>query len=228
MIAPKTLKLSVKSLKDFAKKKLTDEKLIELDERDECPLEIVRHMCSPDKLGIQLLFIPEEYGGFGGGAFDVYVICEEMARIDLGIATSVLATFLGSDPITVGATLEQKKLWLGRIADEGILFAYGATEPEAGSDLGALRTTAERVMKDDKVVGYKINGAKQWISNGGIADAYTVLANAPGGPTWFIVEKGAKGFSNDKPENKHGIRLSNTAALALSDVYVDTARLIGG
>ncbi len=115
--------------------------------RDECPLEIVRHMCSPDKLGIQLLFIPEEFGGFGGGAFDVYCVCEEMARIDLGVATAVLATFLGSDPITVGATPEQKKLWLTRIAEEGLLFAYGATEPDAGSDLGALQTTAERVMR---------------------------------------------------------------------------------
>ena len=228
MITPKTLKLSVKSLRDFAKKRLPDEMLIELDERDECPLEIVRHMCHPDKLGIQLLFVPEEYGGMGGNTFDVYCICEEMARIDLGVATAVLATFLGSDPITVGATPEQKKIWLSRIADEGLLFAYGATEPEAGSDLGALRTTADRVMQDGRVVGYKINGNKQWISNGGVADAYTVLANTPSGPSWFIVEQGAKGFSHDEPEDKHGIRLSNTAALAFNDVYVDTDRLIGG
>jgi alkylation response protein AidB-like acyl-CoA dehydrogenase len=228
MIANKTLKLSLKSLRDFAKKRLTDEKIRELDERDECPLEIVRHMCSPDQLGIQLLFIPEDCGGFGGGAFDVYVVCEEMARIDLGVATAVLATFLGSDPITVGATPEQKKHWLSRIAEEGLLFAYGATEPEAGSDLGALRTTADRVMQDERIVGYKINGAKQWISNGGIADAYTVLANTPGGPSWFILEKGATGFSHDEPEDKHGIRLSNTAALAFSDVYVEADRLIGG
>src|SRR5690348_4120153 len=228
MIAPKTLKLSLKALREFGKKRLPDETLIELDERDECPLDIVRHMCNPDQLGIQLLFIPEEYGGLGGGAFDVYCICEEMARIDLGIATAVLATFLGSDPITVGATPEQKKLWLSRIADEGILFAYGATEPEAGSDLGALKTTADPVLQDGHVVGYKINGNKQWISNGGIADAYTVLANTPAGPSWFVVEKGAKGFTHDEPEDKHGIRLSNTAALAFNDVYVNADRLIGG
>jgi alkylation response protein AidB-like acyl-CoA dehydrogenase len=228
MLAYKTLKLSVKSLKEFAKKRLPDDVLIDLDARDECPIEIVRDMCSPDKLGIQLLFIPEEFGGMGGGTFDVYCICEEMARIDLGIATSVLATFLGSDPITVGATPAQKKLWLSRIADEGLLFAYGATEPEAGSDLGALRTTADPVMQDGHVVGYKINGNKQWISNGGVAGAYTVLANTPNGPSWFIVEKGTKGFSHDEPEDKHGIRLSNTAALAFNDVYVDTDRLIGG
>ena len=228
MITSKTLKLSLKSLKDFAKKRLPDEVLRELDERDECPLEIVRHMCSPDKLGIQLLFVPEEFGGMGGGAFDVYCVCEEMAHIDLGVATAVLATFLGSDPITVGATPAQKKIWLTRIAEEGILFAYAATEPEAGSDLGALRTTADPVSQDGRVVGYKINGNKQWISNGGIADAYSVLANTPSGPSWFIVEKGAKGFTHDEPEDKHGIRLSNTAALAFNDVYVDADRLVGG
>jgi alkylation response protein AidB-like acyl-CoA dehydrogenase len=228
MISAKTLKLSLKSLRDFAKKRLPDETLRELDGRDECPLEIVHHMCSPDKLGIQLLFIPEDCGGFGGGAFDVYLVCEEMAHIDLGVATAVLATFLGSDPITVGATPEQTKFWLSRIAEEGILFAYGATEPEAGSDLGALKTTADPVVKDGKTVGYRINGNKQWISNGGIADAYTVLANTPGGPSWFIVDKGTKGFTHDEPEDKHGIRLSNTAALAFSDVYVDADRLVGG
>src|SRR6201997_1967180 len=228
MITNKTLKLSVKSLRDFAKKHLQDEVLRELDDRDECPIEIVHYMCNPDQLAIQLLFVPEEYGGMGGGAFDVYCICEEMARIDLGIATAVLATFLGSDPITVGATPEQKKYWLSRIANEGILFAYGATEPEAGSDLGALKTTADPVLQDGRVVGYKINGNKQWISNGGIADAYTVLANTPAGPSWFVVEKGAKGFTHDEPEDKHGIRLSNTAALAFNDVYVDVDRLVGG
>ena len=228
MISKKTLKLSLKSLRDFGRKRLPDEVLIELDERDECPEEIVHTMCDPDQLGIQLLFIPEEYGGLGGSTFDVYLICEEMARIDLGLATSLFATFLGSDPITVGATPEQKKLWLSRIANEGVLFAYGATEPEAGSDLGSLKTTADRVMQDGNVVGYKINGSKQWISNGGIADLYTVLANTPSGPSWFVVEKGAKGFTHDKPENKHGIRLSNTAALSFVDTYVDAGRLIGG
>ena len=83
-------------------------------------------------------------------------------------------------------------------------------------------------MDGDKIIGYKISGLKQWISNGGIADAYSILANAPGGPTWFVVEAGAPGFTHDKPENKHGIRTSNTAALALESVYVTPDRLIGG
>jgi acyl-CoA dehydrogenase len=228
MITAKTLKLSLKSFREFAKKRLPDEKLIELDEKDECPLDVVHDLCSPEKVGITLLFVPEEYGGMGGNTFDVYCVCEEMARVDLGVATSVLATFLGSDPITVGATAEQKKIWLSRIAEEGILFAYGATEPEAGSDLGALRTTAERVIEDGKIVGYKISGNKQWISNGGIAEAYTVLANTPAGPSWFILDKGLKGFTHDEPEDKHGIRLSNTAALALDNVFVPADRLVGG
>jgi alkylation response protein AidB-like acyl-CoA dehydrogenase len=228
MITNKTLKSSLKALKDFAKKRLTDEEIIALDARDECPLEVVRDMCSPDKLGIHLLFLSEEHGGLGGGTFDFYRVCEELARIDLGVATAVFATFLGSDPILFGATPEQKKLWLTRIAEEGLLFAYGATEPDAGSDLGALKSTAERVMEGDQIVGYKISGLKQWISNGGIAGAYTILASTPAGPSWFIVEKGAKGFSYDKPEDKHGIRLSNTAALALDNVYVDADRLVGG
>ena len=228
MLTKKTLQLSLKSLRDFAKKSLPDEELIALDERDECPVEIVRYMSNPDKLGTQLLFIPEEYGGMGGSTLDVYLICEQMARIDLGVATSLFATFLGSDPITFGATPEQKKKWLGKIAEEGVLFAYGATEPEAGSDLGALKTTADRVIENGKIVGYKINGSKQWISNGGIAEHYTILANTPAGPTWFIVDAGTKGFAHDKPEDKHGIRLSNTAALALNDVYVDADRLVGG
>ena len=195
MLASKTLKLSREvSRKSLPRSACPTKSLIDLDERDECPIEIVRDMCSPDKLGIQLLFIPEEFGGMGGGTFDVYCICEEMARIDLGIATSVLATFLGSDPITVGATPEQKKIWLSRIADEGLLFAYGATEPEAGSDLGALRTTADRVLQDGRIVGYKINGNKQWISNGGIAGAYTVLANTPSGPTLVRRRERREGF----------------------------------
>ncbi len=221
-----TLELTLKSLRDFAAQNLPDKKLLELDEKDECPLEIVRAMCA--ELGIQLLFIPEEFGGMGGGAFDVYRVCEEMARIDLGIATAVLATFLGSEPISVGATPEQKKHWMTRIAELGLLFAYAATEPEAGSDLAALRTVAEPVTENGRVAAYRISGNKQWISNGGIADAYSVLASAPGGPSWFVVEKGAAGLTHDKPENKHGIRTSNTAALAFDGVRVEAERLLGG
>src|ERR1039458_8857017 len=222
------LKVALKSIDEFASRELPDSLLIELDERDEFPAELVRRMSSGEELGIQLLFVPYEYGGMGGGAFDVYRVCERMAAIDLGLATSELATFLGSDPIRVGGTEEQKRQYMTRIASEGVMFAYGATEPEAGSDLGALKTTAERVADNGTVTGYRISGAKQWISNGGVADLYTILALAPDGPSWFVVEAGAEGFTHGEPEDKHGIRLSNTAALFLDNVHVDADRLIGG
>ncbi len=221
-----TLDLTVASLKEFTEARLSDKRLLELDATEEFPVELVREMCAG--LGIQLLFIPEEFGGMGGGAFDVYRVCEEMARVDLGISTGVLATFLGSDPIIFGGTHEQKEKWMTRIGSEGLLMAYGATEPEAGSDLGALRTTATPVEKDGKVVGYRLNGSKQWISNGGYADLYSVLALAPGGPSWFVVEKDTPGLGHGKPEDKHGIRASNTATVSLEDVYVDADRLLGG
>ena len=222
-----SLALALESIRDFARDHLPDEVLRGFDERDEFPLEIVHAMCG-DGLGIQLLFIEDAYGGMGGGAFDVYRVCEQMANVDLGVATGVLATFLGSDPVVFGGTPEQKRRWLGRIAEKGALMAYGATEPEAGSDLGALRTTATRVEQDGRVTGYRINGRKQWISNGGVADLYSILANAPGGPSWFVVEAGVPGFEHGKPEDKHGIRASNTAALMLDDVLVGADALVGG
>ncbi|HEY1277843.1 MAG TPA: acyl-CoA dehydrogenase family protein [Thermoleophilaceae bacterium] len=222
-----TLDFTLESISEFARRELPESLLIELDERDEFPEELVRKMCG-EELGVQLLFIPEEFGGMGGGAVDVYRVCERMATIDLGVATSVLATFLGSDPITVGGTDEQKQRWMSRIADEGILMAYGATEPDAGSDLASLKTTAKPISDNGEVSGYRITGAKQWISNGGVAELATVLALAPGGPSWFVVESGTEGFTHGEPEDKHGIRLSNTAALFLEDVEVAADALVGG
>jgi alkylation response protein AidB-like acyl-CoA dehydrogenase len=117
---------------------------------------------------------------------------------------------------------------LRAIAEDGVVFAYGATEPDAGSDLGAMKTTAARIEADGEVTGYRINGRKQWISNGSIADMITVLAMAPDGPSWFVVPKDTPGFAAAKPEDKHGIRLSNTAALFLDDVEIPADHLIGG
>jgi alkylation response protein AidB-like acyl-CoA dehydrogenase len=222
-----TLELTLEAIGEFSAEHLPSEKLLELDHADEFPVEVVRAMCG-EELGVQLLFIPEEYGGMGGGAFDVYRVCEKLAVIDLGVATGVLATFLGSDPIVFGGSEDQQRHWLSRIAGEGLLMAYCATEPEAGSDLGALRTRAEPVLEDGELTGYRISGAKQWISNGGYADLYSVLAMAPGGPSWFVVERGVEGLSWGQPEDKHGIRASNTAAVNFDEVLVTPDRLIGG
>ena len=221
------LDMVLDAIGQYARSHLPDAKLRELDAADEFPEAIVREMCG-EGLGVSLLFISEEFGGMGGSAMDIYRVCEQLAAIDVGIATGVLATFLGSDPIMFGGTPEQQKRWMTRIANEGLLMAYGATEPEAGSDLAAMRTTAEPIVENDQVVGYVLNGNKQWISNGGYADVYTVLARAPGGPTWFVVERGTPGFTHGKPEDKHGIRASNTATLSLQDVRVEADAVVGG
>jgi alkylation response protein AidB-like acyl-CoA dehydrogenase len=223
-----TLEMILDTLQKYASRRLTLDYLLEIDHKDEFPRDVLNELYDPSQLGLHLLFIPEEYGGLGGGAYDIYRVAELMASIDLGVATGVLATFLGTDPITVGGTAEQKQHWMSRIAEESLLIAYGATEPQAGSDLAALATKATPVEESGAVTGYKLNGRKQWISNGGVADVYTILAIAPGGPTWFIVEKDAPGFTKGKPEDKHGIRASNTAALFLEDVFVPVENMVGG
>lgn len=225
---PESLDLVLHTLKEYAARELKPEVLIELDHKDEFPMKVLRDLYDPAQIGLHLLFLPEEYGGLGGGAYDIYRVSETMAEIDLGIATGVLATFLGTDPIVVGGTPEQKAKWMGRIAEEGLLVAYGATEPQAGSDLSALTTTAVPVSENGRVTTYTLSGRKQWISNGGVAALYTILANAPGGPSWFIVERGASGFSAGKPEDKHGIRASNTTMLFLDGVNVPVENLVGG
>ena len=109
-----SLDMTLDMLKEFAEGELQDEKLLELDHNDEFPVDIIRRMFGEgdDALGIHLLFIPEAYEGMGGGAFDVYRICETIGKVDLGVATGLLATFLGSDPIIFGGTEKQKKKWM--------------------------------------------------------------------------------------------------------------------
>lgn len=163
----------------------------------------------------------------GGGSFDVYRVAERLGGIDVGIATGVCVGSMLGDVVSRGGTPRQRQEWLPRIAAQGLLMAYAATEPQAGSDLSALQTRAVPVIEEGTVVGYRITGQKQWISNGGIADAYAVLASAPGGPTWFLVEAGVPGFQHGRAEGKQGLRTSNTAALFLEDVYVDVGRRVG-
>jgi len=218
--------LLIDTLRSYCDQKLPLKRRLELDARHEYPADVIDGLFK--EVGLHLLFLPQECGGMGGGAFDIYRVSEQMARVDLGVATAVLATFLGPDPIVVGATDEQKKHWMTRIAEEGLVVAYAVTEPSVGSDLGAMKATARRVMEGDRVVGYVLNGEKQFITNGGVAAITTVLAMAPDGPSFFIVEKGAAGFEPQKPEEKHGICASNTTAIAIQDVQVGVDRLVGG
>jgi alkylation response protein AidB-like acyl-CoA dehydrogenase len=165
----------------------------------------------------------------GGGARDCCEVILEVCKICLGIGTGFFAIQLGSEPIIVGGTEEQKSKWLGRVAEGNSLVAYAVTEAGAGSNLAALKTHAEPVKNDaGEVTGYVINGTKQFISTGGYADFITLLAKTPEGPSFFVVEKGTPGFVQGKGEEKHGIRSSNTSPLSFTDVFVPVENLIGG
>ncbi|MGD9121642.1 MAG: acyl-CoA dehydrogenase family protein [Desulfobacterales bacterium] len=210
------------------KRLLTPEKIAEFDREEIFPEDTIREMLGPE-IGLQLLMIPEAYGGLGGGARDSCAITREMAKICLGITTAFFAIQLGADPIIVGGTEEQKQKWLGRIAAGEALVAYAVTEPDAGSNVASIKTKAEPVIDESgNISGYRINGTKQFISTGGYAEFITLLANTPEGATFFIVEKDTKGYDRGKGEEKHGIRASNTSPLTFSDVFVPVENVIGG
>ena len=224
---PNDLELIVDTLKEFTDRNTPLAKRMEWDEHDTCPADIVRAMLGPD-VGLHLPFLPVEYGGMGGGAYDVYRLSCEFAQIDLGLATSMLAVALGTDPIRVGCTARQRERWLTRIAAEGLIVAYAVTEPEAGSNVQNVQTVARPIADDaGRITHYALTGVKQFISNGSIADLYTVLAKAPDGPSFFIVERNTPGLTPGKHEIKHGIRLSDTAQVIFDDVIVPADQLIG-
>lgn len=218
----------VDMVKNLRERLLTKEKILSYDKEDIFPEATIREMAGPD-IGLQLLFIPEAYGGMDGGARDNIATTREVAKICLGICTAFFAIQLGADPLVFGGTEEQKQKWLGAIAKGQALVAYAVTEAGAGSNLAALKTKADPVTdQQGNVTGYTINGAKQFISTGGYADFITLLAKAPEGPTFFVVEKGTPGFEQGKAEEKHGIRASNTSPLTFTDVFVPVENLIGG
>jgi alkylation response protein AidB-like acyl-CoA dehydrogenase len=224
---PELFSMVLDTLAKLEREKLQLETKLDLDREGTFPEDLIRFMLGPE-IGLHLIFIPEEYGGLGAGAAQIAVISEEMAKIDLAIATSFLAICLGMDPIRVGATSQQKEKYVRKVAEEGLVVAYGVTEPDAGSNVQSLKTKAERVLDDaGNVIGYTINGRKQFITNGGVADLYTILADTPSGPSFFIVEKGAQGLIPGSHEDKHGIRASDTCPLTIEDLYVPAENLVG-
>jgi len=222
-----TLGFVLQTLKTVTERRLDQETRLHLDEDAEFPLDLVDEMLGPE-LGLHLLFLPEEVGGLGGGGRDLFRVSEELARVDLAVATAFLAIALGVDPIIVGGTLEQKQHWLGRIAEEGLIVAYGVTEPEAGSNVANLKTVAEPILDDSgNIRAYRIDGTKQFITNGGVAKIYTVLAKTPNGPSFFVIERDTPGFTVGPPEHKHGIRASNTTQIIMEGVEVPADHLLG-
>lgn len=216
-----------KSIKRLAAR-IADERIVpvraELDETQTFPWEIMRDCADTGLFGVS---IPEEYGGIGGGIFENCIVVEELSRACLGVSVSYAATLLGAYPILVGGSEEQKKKWLPPIAKGQRLAAFGLTEANAGSDAAGIRTEARRVGDE-----YVLNGTKQWITNGGEAEVYTVVAmtdrsKGGRGATAFIVEKGTEGFSFGKKENKLGIRASATRELVFQDCKIPKENVIG-
>ena len=196
----------------------------ELDESGEFPWEIVKVFAESDICGV---YIPEEYGGFGGGAMEMCVATEELSRVCGGISLSFAATALGTYPILLFGSDEQKQKYLPPIAAGEKLGAFALTEANAGSDAGAIETTA--VLDGDE---YVINGTKQWITNGGEAEIYTVVVRTKKGVgirgiSVLIVEKDTPGFTFGKKENKMGIRASTTRELIFQDCRVPKENLLG-
>lgn len=192
------------------------------DTSNEFPWDLVKVFAEADLFSI---LVPEEYGGMGGHVMDLVVCVEELCKVDSGTALALFATGLGMDPILISGSEEQKKKYLPRIA-QGTLAAFGLTEAGAGSDASGIQTTA---VKDGDE--YILNGTKQWITNGGEADIYTVIAmtnKAKGarGASAFIVEKGTPGFEFGKKEDKMGIRGSATRELIFTDCRIPAENLI--
>ena len=194
-----------------------------LDETEEFPWEILKELADT---GIFGLYIPKEYGGMGGGIFENCLAVEKLAEACVGVATSFAASGLGAYPILLHGSEELKRKYLPQIASGKRLAAFGLTEPGAGSDVSGIRTTA---VKDGD--HYIIDGTKQWITNGGEAEIYSVLAitdRAKGarGASFFVVEKGDPGFSFGKKEEKLGIRASTTRELIFRGCRIPKDRLI--
>lgn len=194
------------------------------DEEQRFPTDIVEKFRQGGLFG---LFIPERYGGLGGSTKDMVIAVEELCKYDAGIALALFGTALGTLPILLCASEEQKAEYLPRIAN-GALAAFSLTEANAGSDAAGVRTQAAE--DGDSFI---LNGTKQWVTNGGEADIYTVCAvTDPGkgarGASFFIVEKGTPGFSFGKKENKLGIRASATREIVFRDCRVPKKNLIWG
>ncbi|MFA5164665.1 MAG: acyl-CoA dehydrogenase family protein [Candidatus Omnitrophota bacterium] len=214
-------------VRDLARK-IAKEKIApvaaEHDEKETFPWEIMKVMAESDLCGV---YIEEKYGGLGGGAMELCLVTEELSRACGGIAICFAATALGTYPIILFGNDAQKQKYLPEIASGRKLAAFALTEAGAGSDAGAIATTARK--EGDY---YVLNGVKQWITNGGEAEIYTVIAmtdrdKGARGASFFIVEKGTPGFDFGKKEKKLGIRASATRELIFNECKVHKDNLLG-
>ncbi len=195
-----------------------------LDEKEEFPWEIMKILADAGLFGV---YISEEYGGLGGGLLDLCLVVEELSRVCSGVAVTYAASGLGTFTLLEYGTDEQKRKYLPDIASGRKLAAFGLTEATAGSDAGGIQTTATPTSG-----GYILNGTKQFITNGGDAEIYTVIAltakeRGPRGASAFLIEKDTPGFTFGRKEKKLGIRASSTRELVFEDCFVPAENIIG-
>jgi butyryl-CoA dehydrogenase len=216
-----------KTIKNLARR-IAEERILpvraELDEKEQFPWDIMKDLANSDMFRV---FVPEEYEGLGGGCLDLCLVVEELSRVCSGVAVSYAASGLGSFSVLEYGSEEQKRKYLPEIASGARLAAFALTEPTAGSDASAIRTTAEKTQG-----GYVLNGTKQFITNGGEAEIYTVIAltdktKGARGASAFLVEKDTPGFSFGKKEKKMGIRASATRELVFRNCTIPAENMIG-
>ena len=213
-----------RSVREFAEAEIRPH-LMEWDEAQQFPMDLLPKLADLGLLGIQF---PEQYGGAGMSAVDYCICIEELARVCPAIALSVAAhNGLCSAHIGMFGSDEQKQTYLPRLVTGQVLGAWGLTEADAGSDAAGMRTTATRVEG-----GWRLNGAKSFITHGRIGGVMVVIAvtdRAKGhrGISAFVVEHGMPGMTAGKKENKLGMRASDTSEVIFTDCHVAASRLLG-
>ncbi len=213
----------VATAREFTRKEIIP-KAAHHDETGEFPREILKKAWDTGLMNIE---IPAEYGGLGGSCVDNCLVQEEVAFGCTGINTSLSANSLGSMPLIIAGTDAQKKEYLSRLTSEFLFTAYCCSEPDAGSDVAGMRT---RVTKhgDD----YVLNGQKRWITNGGVANFYTVFATFDPalkhkGIACFVVDADNPGVKPGRKEDKMGQRASNTTDVIFEDCKIPKSALVG-
>ncbi|MEO5767970.1 MAG: acyl-CoA dehydrogenase family protein [Polyangia bacterium] len=195
-----------------------------LDEEGKFPQEVCEKAW---ETGLMNCEVPEAYGGIGLSCLSHCLVLEEMSYGCMGINTTIAGNMLGSMPIIIAGTEEQKKTYLGRLIAKPVFAAYCCSEPDAGSDVAGMKTRFRKVGSE-----YVLSGQKRWITNGGVADFYTVFARAEGterhkGITCFVVDRKTAGVSVGKKENKMGQRASNTTDVLFDDVKLTAQNVVG-
>jgi acyl-CoA dehydrogenase len=209
---------------EFAEKEIRPKER-EYDEHSTHPADVI---AKAHEVGLMNLHVPEEYGGLELGAFESMLVGEELCWGCAGIGTAIAANGLGHGPVIIAGTDEQKREWLPPLLEQPLLTSFALSEPNAGSDVSGIQTTAVRHGDD-----YVLNGSKMFITNAGHADWLTVFASTDKskghrGLTAFIVPTDLDGVIVEKHLDKMGQRSTDTSALALQDVKVPAASRLGG